>query len=228
LKNWLYGRFKRVIIGDGSGNYLQLPSLTTTQRDALPPANGMSIYNSTTGAVESYCGGAWVNGLTKRLILTIGSCLYDNINGPTDINYAETSTNKNLYDYAAFPYDALARLQWKKAISDWNGGTFTYHVNFIQPGAGTGNVVFALKSRRFAGGDALDQALGSVVKVTDAAPGTAGDHQEGSESAAVTPAGTTGKEVIYDLQRDYTNELDTFNGTVRVTEVVVTYVGVNL
>lgn len=38
---------------------VKLLSLTTTQRDALTPANGMVIYNSTTGAVNAYQNGAW-------------------------------------------------------------------------------------------------------------------------------------------------------------------------
>lgn len=39
---------------------LKLLSLTTTQRDALTPAAGMTIYNSTTGKVNTYESGAWV------------------------------------------------------------------------------------------------------------------------------------------------------------------------
>lgn len=52
--------FERVIILDGDGGYLQLPSLTTAQRNALTAVNGMKIYNSTTNQVESYENGSWV------------------------------------------------------------------------------------------------------------------------------------------------------------------------
>lgn len=38
---------------------IKLLSLTTAQRDALTPANGMLIYNSTLNRVQSYEGGAW-------------------------------------------------------------------------------------------------------------------------------------------------------------------------
>ena len=44
----------------GSGHYLFLPVLTTAQRDALSPARGWHIYNSTTEQVESYNGSSWV------------------------------------------------------------------------------------------------------------------------------------------------------------------------
>lgn len=39
---------------------IKLISLTTTQRDALTPANGMVIYNTTNARVEKYSGGAWI------------------------------------------------------------------------------------------------------------------------------------------------------------------------
>lgn len=38
---------------------IKLLSLTTVQRDALSASNGMIIYNSTTGEVNQYIGGAW-------------------------------------------------------------------------------------------------------------------------------------------------------------------------
>ena len=40
---------------------IKLLSLTTTQRDALTAANGMLIYNSTTGTVQRYESGAWLS-----------------------------------------------------------------------------------------------------------------------------------------------------------------------
>lgn len=38
---------------------IKLLSLTTAQRDALSASNGMIIYNSTTGELNQYIGGAW-------------------------------------------------------------------------------------------------------------------------------------------------------------------------
>ncbi|NDE90620.1 MAG: hypothetical protein EB059_05720 [Alphaproteobacteria bacterium] len=49
------------------------PRLTTTQRDAISsPATGLTIYNSTTNAMNSYNGSAWVLS-TGAASLTIGS-----------------------------------------------------------------------------------------------------------------------------------------------------------
>lgn len=51
--------FETVTITDGAGHYLKLPKLTTSQRDALTPGNGMLIYNSTTNQFERYQNGSW-------------------------------------------------------------------------------------------------------------------------------------------------------------------------
>jgi hypothetical protein len=48
-----------VIISDGAGNYMQLPKLTTAERDTLSAVNGMVIYNTTTLSLEAYENGAW-------------------------------------------------------------------------------------------------------------------------------------------------------------------------
>jgi len=44
---------------DGT-EYFKLPSLTTTERDALSAAEGMMVYNETTSQLNSYEGGNWV------------------------------------------------------------------------------------------------------------------------------------------------------------------------
>lgn len=52
------------IFGKGGiifGQQVKLANLTTTQRNALTPANGMMIYNATDNKVQAYANGAWVN-----------------------------------------------------------------------------------------------------------------------------------------------------------------------
>jgi len=45
----------------GTTGALLLSRLTTTQRDALTPTNGMVLYNSTLGKFQGYEAGAWAN-----------------------------------------------------------------------------------------------------------------------------------------------------------------------
>ena len=54
----------RIFFNNGSGNYLKLPILTTTQRDALSAVEGMMIVNSTAVAFQVYINSAWRNILT--------------------------------------------------------------------------------------------------------------------------------------------------------------------
>lgn len=73
-KDWgAYGisNIGTVIVTDGAGHYMELPSLTTAQRNALTPSNGMTIWNSSTGQVEKYDGAAWgAVGVTTFLRLS--------------------------------------------------------------------------------------------------------------------------------------------------------------
>lgn len=50
---------KPLIVGDGAGQYVKVPVLTTAQRNALTATSGMIIYNSTNVQFECYNGGAW-------------------------------------------------------------------------------------------------------------------------------------------------------------------------
>lgn len=43
----------------GTDSYLKIPVLTTTQKNALTPANGMLVYDSTLNQIQCYQDGAW-------------------------------------------------------------------------------------------------------------------------------------------------------------------------
>jgi hypothetical protein len=46
---------------DGTTGGILFPRLTTTQRNALTPVNGLMIYNTTDNKFQGYAGGAWVD-----------------------------------------------------------------------------------------------------------------------------------------------------------------------
>jgi len=48
-----------ITIRDGAGHYLDLPALTSAERDSLSPDNGMLIYNSSNNRIEAYENGSW-------------------------------------------------------------------------------------------------------------------------------------------------------------------------
>ncbi len=49
------------LVVTGSTTYIQVPTLTGTERDALTPSNGMIIYNSTASRMQYYAGATWNN-----------------------------------------------------------------------------------------------------------------------------------------------------------------------
>ncbi len=69
------GVFDTVTITDGAGHYLQVPKLTTAQRDALAPTKGMIIHNTTNGQFEWYQGEAWTGVIAQSLLTTQGDII---------------------------------------------------------------------------------------------------------------------------------------------------------
>lgn len=76
----------------------------------------------------------------------------------------------------------------------WNGSTFTMEYLWTATG-GAGSVVWSTALRVFSESDALEQAFGTQVDVTDTLT-TAGDLHVSSVSAAMTPAGTPADDSV--------------------------------
>lgn len=49
------------LVLSGTSGTITIPTMTTTQRDALTAAHGMIIYNSTTATIQGYQNSAWAN-----------------------------------------------------------------------------------------------------------------------------------------------------------------------
>lgn len=60
VQHALSGVHNFVTVTNSTG-YVQLPTLDTTERDALTPINGMMIYNSSVNQIQSREAGAWAN-----------------------------------------------------------------------------------------------------------------------------------------------------------------------
>lgn len=58
---YVEGTILTPLIVRGVQSYVQLPSLTTTQRNALSAVDGMLVYNSTDSRVQARAAGAWVD-----------------------------------------------------------------------------------------------------------------------------------------------------------------------
>jgi len=88
---------------------------------------------------------------------------------------------------------------------NWDG-TLTYHVVWTGASGAGGTVEWNLHGRSYADSEALDQALGTSVAVSDTLD-TANDVQETSESGAVTITGATAGEYVHmEIWRDVSDD----------------------
>ena len=85
-----------VRIQDEPENYLQLPKLSTTERDALTAVNGIGLYNETLNYVQWYENGAW-NGSGAYLPLA-GGTLTGNLTLSDDIAVAWGSATSIIWE----------------------------------------------------------------------------------------------------------------------------------
>lgn len=77
-----------LIIDNSLGTeYVQIPSLTTAERDALTPVNGMGIYNETVGLFQFREAGAWKDLTADVTVITkIADETINNSLAPQDDN----------------------------------------------------------------------------------------------------------------------------------------------
>lgn len=120
------GVFDTVTITDGAGHYLEVPKLTTAQRDTLSPTNGMIIYNTTTGRFEGYDDGWDALGIAN--ILTTKGDLF--IRGASEIErlaigakrfFPRVNESGDGLEYAkGYEFGkSVRRWQWEMDFYEW-------------------------------------------------------------------------------------------------------------
>lgn len=204
LKRWLAGHFVSLFCDNltyaqlkatgGDGAYLEVPTVSTEQRDVLIPTAGMIVYNSTDGVFQKYEGNAWtivgthINGVLgdvpyhtesgwsventgplttpKRTLVLLGSSfIFPDADGAT--YYEEALTGGRIVRGAAFGVSqtAVTAQIGLPMPSNWDGGTVTAQF-VVATAATTGTVTFGVAGRASVNGDALDQAFGTAQAVT--------------------------------------------------------------
>lgn len=92
---------------------IQNPSMTTAERDALTPAAGMTIYNSTTGTIQRYQGGAWGDfggGSADRFIFSLTNKTGGAV-ATEGYVYRFDPDNNNSFDVAGEDEDSLVAIK---------------------------------------------------------------------------------------------------------------------
>jgi hypothetical protein len=136
----------------------------------------------------------------------------------------ETTTNKVMIKTLDFDASTAEFAQFSVQMpKGWNEGTVTFVPVWSHPSTATNfGVAWTLAGFAFSDDDALDQAFGTAITVTDTG-GTTNDLYRGAESSAVTIGGTPAESdlVIFQVGRDPANGSDTMAVDARLHGVAV-------
>ncbi len=201
---------------------LLLPRMTTTQRDALTAVNGMQVYNSTTGKVNIYEGGAWVVNTTGTALTnpmtTTGDIIYssDGSGTPARLGIGASTTVLHggtipSYSAVSLPNDTtgvltLAKGGSEKNLSAVNGGVVWTDADSMEISA-AGSSGQYLKSNGAAAPSfsAIDISTASVTGVLPLANGGTSKNATAvngglvwsdADSMEITAAGTASQWVL--------------------------------
>jgi len=129
--------------------------------------------------------------ISKQIILFGASGTLSTTDGATAPSKIESATNKQNINYPSFPTALKRYIEWDFVMpDDWDGGTITAEFFWTGSGTTTNSVVWGIQGRAYSDGDAIDQAWGSAIEVTDAHTATAYTDLRSAITAAITFAGT--------------------------------------
>jgi hypothetical protein len=187
---------------DGAANYL-----LNGQYETL-----WLICNGTTWHIWSAFSGARPLTVGKHTIWVPASAMISaTTSGPASAS-VEAATNDQNYKVLDFDAsaDEFAHFQVRMPKS-WNEGTITYQPVWTSTATDTDGVAWSLEGLATGDSDAIDASWGTAILVTDAAQSVAGDVYIGSESAALTIAGSpaAGELAWFRVSRDVSDAADT-------------------
>ncbi len=160
----------------------------------------------------------------RTIFLSAGAGMPNETSGCEAWAQTELATNDIQIGYLEFLTAVNGYAQWIFVMPDnYDGSTLTAKIYWTYS-TGSGDVLFAIKGGSFADNDALDQALGTQVTVTDTGI-TAGDLHVTSETAAITLANSPsgGDLIVIQLSRLGADASDTHGGSVRLLGVKLEY-----
>jgi len=131
----------------------------------------------------------------------------------------EYGTNDVVMDHYDFDNATKEAVQCTGMLERWNAGTFKAKVVWTAA-AGSGDCTWGISARAYADDDAIDQAFGTEIDVTDTILAT-GDVHFSPATAAITAAGTPANGQL--LQVQVAREASGVANDVRIIGVVIEY-----
>lgn len=161
---------------------------------------------------------------SSEIMLSASGGFPSTTNGAADPVKTEFGGNGiNMY-FSAFDQSADEYMEWTVWMPDtWDGKNVSFSVCWTAA-SGTGDVIWGLQGRAYANDDAIDQAWGSGVTVTDTFI-AANDVHFTEKSTDVTLAGTpaSGQLVQFRLYRDADVAGDTLNADALLISAKIYY-----
>jgi hypothetical protein len=214
-------------LGTNVGTFLATPS-SANLRGALTDETGTG---AAVFATSPTITGATVNGIsdlsatpTRTLILTAAGSTPTTTIGASVPTVIEAGTND--IDYYVVDFDASTeeRVFWNVVLPDnYGGGTVTAIFYWTNAGGQSGeDVVWGIKARAYANDDAIDQAYGTEVTVSDDWLAQ-NDVQATAATGAITIGGSPagGQYFVFNVGRKVAS--DDLTGDARLLSVKIEY-----
>jgi hypothetical protein len=171
----------------------------------------------------------WVTqskAVAAQLFLSAAGATPATTSGCANPNTNEMSTNKQTIKTADFDASTEEYADFVVLMpSDWDGGTLTAKFAWMHAATTTNfGVVWGIKARSYADDEALDQAFGTAVTVSDTG-GTTNDLYVTSATGAMTIGGTpaAGGLVVFRVYRKAADASDTMTIDAKLIGVQLTY-----
>ena len=159
----------------------------------------------------------------QDMAVPASACWATETNGADGLTAVEAAEDQPTYQVWEFDKDTEQHIQFCVPMPrNYNNGTIT--ATFYWTSTGSGDVVWGISGRAFSNDDALAQAFGTVVEVTDTLT-AASDVCVSSETAAITLAGSPADADMWQCQIDRVVGAggDDLNADARLLSIVIHY-----
>lgn len=224
---------KKITIANLLGGYSVIAHDHTGAGESQIPEAGLTLSDNTTnnastskhGLRAKLTGDATkfqneagnVVGVTSQIYVSAASMTPQATTGCAELATTSMSTNKQ--DVKTLDFDASS-IEYAQSIifampSDYNGGTFTYSIDWKHAATTTNfKVAWCLQAVAYADGGALDTSWGSAIQVNDTGGNTNYIYRTPT-SSAVTPSGSPAANRAMVI-RVYRNATDGTNDTLAI------------
>jgi hypothetical protein len=130
------------------------------------------------------------SAVSSHFTINLAGCWPSTTTGASFPGRTEMATNKENLNPASFVNGSKTYVEVNHALpGDYNGGTLTAQYYWTANSTSANAVIFGLQGRAYADNDAIDQAFGTAVEVTDNNGSAIYTQRISPATAAITLAG---------------------------------------